>query len=357
MIYAEKIPTSRKVLVWGPCSASLGLLAAVATLLAACGGSPANTATQEIAGSAGEAGAAPALGEGGTSGKAGSSAGGAAGAVDCDQRVTKSSVLNESIFHSGFEVALGTAVLTPATESCAPGDLVIDATFHNRGGDAFQFGPEMLVTSGGNDYAYSPSSYTDIPAVPGGRTGKGTLHFNVDTKFDLNDATLIVGGAYEHKAVVPLGAKSPDTFVSLDPPDATLMGKFTAGTLQFDMKGGYIRADQPWDHTTLDEDHYSITLLFSATYIASTGLGGDNISRDNFDLLLPDGTAVAPDDAPVELLDNLGTTLDDLSMTFTVPGPMEGKFALEASGRWGKNDAAVSIAMPFVVPHIAAFGK
>jgi hypothetical protein len=264
-------------------------------------------------------------------------------------------VLNESIFHSGFEVALGTAVLTPATESCAPGDLAIDATFQNRGADAFQFGSQMLVTSGGNDYP--TTSTADLPTVPGGRSGKGTLHFAVDDKFTLNNATLIVGSTSEHEALVPLGAKSPDDFVSLEPADAPPMGKFTAGTLQFDMNGGYIRADQPWDHTTLDNKHFNITLLFSATYPASNGLGGDNISGDNFDLVLPDGTAVAPDDAPVELLDNAGTTKDGLDMTFTVPGPIEGNFVLEASGLWGQSLAAVSIEMPFAVPHIAAFGK
>src|SRR6266581_9323499 len=125
MIYLEKNPTSSKALVSARCSASLGLLVALSALLAACGGSPTNAGPEAIAGGAGKAGAASILGAGGTGGKAGLSAGGAAGAVDCDQRTTESSVLNESIFHSGFEVALGTAVLTPATESCAPGDLAV----------------------------------------------------------------------------------------------------------------------------------------------------------------------------------------------------------------------------------------
>jgi len=335
--------------------AALGAVAAIAATLAACGGNPMNPGAGAVAGSFGEAGAADSVGEGGTGSKVLASTGGAAGAVDCDQRVTESSVLNESIFHSGFEVALGTAVLTPATASCAPGDVTVDATFRNRGSDAFQFGPEMILTSGGKDYL--PSFTQDVPLVPGGRTGKGSLHFNVDSNFILDEATLIFGGAHEHKAIVPLGAKSPDDFLSLDPPDAPFMGKFTAGTLVFNMKGGYIRADQPWNHRTLDDKHYNITLLFSATYATSNGGGGDILSKDNFDLVLPDGTAVAPDDGPIELLDNVGTTVDDLDMTFTVPGPMEGKFALEASGRWGQNSAAVSIAMPFEVPHIASFGK
>ena len=358
MTNLKEIPTSPWPLVSGRRSTSLGPLVAVAALLAACGGGAASAGGE--AGASGSADDAGASGEalssnGGAAGRVSSNEAGAAGTVDCDQRKTATSPLNESIYHSGFEVALGSAVLTPATANCDPGDLAVDATFRNRGSDAFQFGPEMIVTSGGHEYSPSLSS-ADIPLVPGSRTGKGTLHFMVDRGFVLDDATLIVGGANEHQAIIPLGSKSPDAFVSLVSADATLMGKFAAGTVEFDMKGGYIRADQPWDHTTLDKSHYSVTLLFSATYTASNG-GGDNILSDNFDLKLSDGTAVAPDDASNVLLDNVGTTLDDLNVTFTVPGPMEGQFALEASGRWGQGAAVVSIAMPFEVPHNAAFGK
>ena len=354
MIYQIKFPA--KMPVSNRRSGCLGLAVALTMVLTACGGGSATSpdvTAGDGADSAGEGGARVA--PGGKDNKGGSANGGASGAVDCDLLATETSVLNESIYHSGFEVALGSAVLTPATESCTPGDVAVDATFRNRGSDPYQFDAEVILTSGGHDYALSFA--TDIPRVPAARTGKGVLHFAVDRDFSLSDATLTFGGARLHQALVPLGAESPDAFTSLMAYTVPLMGKFTAGTLQFDMKGGYIRPDQPWDHTTLDKKHYNVLLLFSATYVASNGAGGNNTDKDNFSLKLPDGTSVAADDGPIELFSNVGTTLDDLYVSFTVPGPMEGKFALEAIGRWGQKYAAASIVMPFEVPHIAEFGE
>jgi len=366
MTRLTKTPTIVRKPVTGRRSAQLGLVITLAGLLSGCGTGSTGGGDNEDAGAGGEAGASDSTaqssarnsghsGEGG--GGNGSTNAGAGGVVDCDQRKTESIVLNESIFHSGFEVTLGSAALTPATESCSPGELVVDATFRNRGNDAHRFDAEMILTSGGHDYT-PRSFFDDTPNVPGERTGKGTLHFAVDSDFVLNEATLIVGRASQHRAVIPLGSKSPDAFVSLEPLAAPLAGKFTAGTLVLDMKGGYIRTDLPWDHATLDKKHYSVVLLFSATYATSTGTNsGDYIDDENFNLRLPDGTAVASDEVPFTPIHVLGTTVDDLYAVFTVPGPMEGKFVLEANGEWGEKHAPVSITMPIEVPHIATFGK
>jgi hypothetical protein len=257
----------------------------------------------------------------------------------CADRASQVLSVNQKFYHSGFEVTLGDATYTAASSGCH-GEVAIAASFYNRGGANAELGARMLLTSGAKDYDSTPTQ-DDQRLVPGQRTGKGFLRFAVDEEFDIRAATLLVGDAGEHTAVVPIGADSPDELLTLEPADITLTDSATAGSLTFKMDGGYIHADLPSRHETLAKKYLELVLHFSVSAESQ-----ENISGDNFTLVLPDGTAVAPDAAPIELTRS-GTTIDNLAVVFRIDAPAEGKYAFQLGGMWGDRYAWVETEVPF----------
>lgn len=247
--------------------------------------------------------------------------------------------VGQTFWHSGFEVTLADATYTPAPPGCS-GEFVIAASFYNRGGGTASLDTRMLLTAAGKDYRLV-GRQDDIPSVPGKRTGKGFLRFTIDDMFDATQATLLVGSAGEHSATVPLGADSPDTLRSLEPLDIVLTDSAKAGPLTFKMAGGYLRADEPARHRTLATNDLNMVLFFGISATSS-----ENVYDDHFTLVLPDGTAVAPDLAPIELT-RAGATIDDLSVAFTVDAPAEGTYKLEIGGAWGPANEWTETEVPF----------
>jgi hypothetical protein len=287
-------------------------------------------------------GTASALGEAGFGGEASSGTMGSdepAPEAKCKSAASQLIEVDQTFWHSGFEVTLADATYVPAPHGCS-GELVIAASFYNRGGGSASLDTRMLLTAAGKDYRLA-SLQEDIPVVPGNRTGKGFLRFSVDDAFDATQATLLVGNAGEHSATVPIGVDSPDALRSLEPVDIVLTDSAIAGPLTFKMAGGYLRADEPARHSTLASKHLNIVLFFSLSATSS-----ENVFGDNFTLVLPDGTAVATDSAPIELT-RAGATMDDLSVAFTVDAPPERTYTLEIGGAWGPANAREKTAIPF----------
>lgn len=259
--------------------------------------------------------------------------------AECSTSASQVIDIGQTFWHSGFEVTLVDATYTPARRGCS-GEFVIAATFYNRGGGTASLDTRMLLTAAGKDYRLV-GRLGEIPSVPGQRTGKGFLRFSVDDTFDATQATLLVGSAGEHSATVPLGGNSPDGLRSLEPADIVLTDSATAGPLTFKMAGGYLRADEPSRHSTLATKHLNVVLFFSITATSR-----ENVGHDDFTLVLPDGTAVAPNQAPIELT-SAGTTIDDLSIAFTVDAPAEGTYKLAIGGTWGPANARTEAEIPF----------
>jgi hypothetical protein len=245
----------------------------------------------------------------------------------CSAPASQGTEVGQTFWHSGFEVTLADATYTPAPRGCS-GEFVIAASFYNRGGGTASLDTRLLLTAAGKDYRLA-GRQGDIPSVPGQRTGKGFLRFSIDDTFDATQATLLVGSAGEHSATVPVGLNSPDALRSLEPADIVLTDSATAGPLTFKMAGGYLRADEPSRHSTLATKHLNMVLFFSITATSR-----ENVDHDHFTLVLPDGTAVAPNQAPIELT-SAGATIDDLSVAFTVDAPAEGTYKLAFGGKWG----------------------
>lgn len=257
--------------------------------------------------------------------------------------------VGQTFWHSGFEVTLADATYKPAPRGCS-GEFVIAASFYNRGGGTASLDTRMLLTAAGKDYRLV-ARQDDIPSVPGQRTGKGFLRFSIDDTFDATQATLLVGNAGEHSATVPLGADSPDTLRSLEPVDIILTDSATAGPLTFKMAGGYLRADEPARHSTLATNHLNMVLFFSLSATSS-----ENVLTNHFTLVLPDGTAVAADAAPIELT-RAGATIDDLRVDFTVDAPGEGTYKLEFGGAWGPANEWTEAEIPFDIEEQPQFDQ
>ena len=337
--------------------ALLATLAASASLLA-CGGG----AGSPMLGNGGEAGADTGAGgePGSTIGRpsqannAGDTGEGGSPIVNCDERPTQSVTLNQPIWQTGFKVTLGTATLKPQTASCSPGILTIDAQFENRGTDTQTFDARTLLSSAGTDYELPYGQ--DLPNVPGGRLGKGSFAFNVDDTFSLDDATLSFGAAGRHQAKVPFGKDSPDPLITLEPQVLPIKGKVVAGNLTVNFEDAWARADLPWNYSSLPANEVYLTLHYNAM-VTEDVVYSDDLDDDTFVLLLPDGTSIAPDSAPLTFLEKKDVVVKDLQVSFAIPSPASGKYSLEVREINGVHNGPLAKAtFPFELPSFPTFG-
>ena len=130
--------------------------------------------------------------------------------------------------------------------------------------------------------------------------------------------------------------------MSLEPVPVKVTGTATAGQLQIATHDGELRADIPETHGEVDKGQFALTIDFDATN-NGTGGGGYPFVDDNLALTLPDGTTVAPDKAPIELLGHKATT-KNLSVRFLVDDPAAGDYVLLL--REGETEGK----LPFKIP-------
>ena len=230
--------------------------------------------------------------------------------------------VNQSFWFAGFRVTVGSATFDPAPDGGSP-QVTIDATYENQGTDPAIFDGTLSLAAGGS--FFEPGIGLEIPNVPGLSTGAGTIPFAVDESFSFDDAVLTIGLAENNQAVIPLGGTGEA--VTLEPTTLLVTGTASGGEVTVEVQGGELRADVPEEHSEIAKGHLALTLDFAATYTGDFAGGYAFAYSGNLALRLPDGTTVAPDEGPIELL-RAGTTLPDVSVRFTVNDPPAGTYAL-----------------------------
>src|SRR5437588_80294 len=88
---------------------------------------------------------------------------------------------------------------------------------HRREGgkhNAAPYNQDLVLQSGTSSYLRHDGADEKLPDVPGLQNTQGTIAFDVDEKFSLNNAVLLVGNANFNQATVPLGTSGK--YVSLE---------------------------------------------------------------------------------------------------------------------------------------------
>src|SRR6187431_1921442 len=194
--------------------------------------------------------------------------------------------VGQTIWFAGFKVAFGgaTAELTPGRG----GSVTIEATFENTGDEDARFDGSLNLASAGENATEGMGM--DIPSVPGGQTGKGTLAFDVEDSFTFDDAVLTVGRATNQQAIVPLTAMA-GTAVVLEPVEVAVSESGKADDLKIELNTGELRADQPWNHGQMEKGSFVLTVTYDASFVSDFA-GGFAFTAENVALTLPDGTTV-----------------------------------------------------------------
>lgn len=241
--------------------------------------------------------------------------------LDPSPAVTPGEVaIDQTVWFGGFKLTLGNASLL--TED-ARIFVDIDTLFENQGTSSATLNATLNLSSGLDNYQ-PDLARQDLPEVPGLTTGSGTLSFDVDGEFSFDDAILTIGNAENNQALIPLGTGG--TFVDLAPVAVAVKGAATGGELRVRVRGGGLRADIPDRHDQVEAGKRALSLDIDITYRGDRA-GGYAFSGNNLALTLPDGTTVAVDDGPIELL-RAGTTLPDQQVRFIVRDPAAGTYEL-----------------------------
>ena len=283
----------------------LAIAGALAISVAACGGSAA--ATQ-----------APAASEAAASVAAESMAPEPSAATTTVQ-------VDQTIWFAGFKVTFGEA--TAEITEGRGGSVAIEAMFENTGSEDARFDGSLNLASAGENAGEGMAM--DIPSVPGGQTGKGTLAFDVEDSFTFDDAVLTVGLPENQQAIVPLTAMA-GTAVTQEPVAVSATGEGTADTLKLELLGGEYRADQPWNHGQMKKGTFVLTVTYDATFLSDFA-GGFAFTAENVALKLPDGTTVGViQDGESQSIELIGpeSTTKDLYSRFEIEDPAAGDYAL-----------------------------
>jgi hypothetical protein len=226
--------------------------------------------------------------------------------------------VDEQAWFGGFKLTFLKASLT----SSDLGNLVeIETEFENEGDADAPLNAEMNLASAGENYEVDSS---DVPNVPGKAKGKGSLKFTVDGSFTFDDAVLTIGSSDLNQAFIPIGDEGD--LVTLEPRPITVSGTAQSGTLKIDARAAELRYDDPDRHAQVEEGKAALGLTIDATFVSDFA-GGFALTAANLGLTLPDGTTVAPDVSPIELLQPRSTLTDQL-VRFIVDNPPEGKYQL-----------------------------
>jgi hypothetical protein len=238
--------------------------------------------------------------------------------------VTTVSVDQEAWF-AGFHVTFGEA--TSEIRPKRGGTVRIAAKFENTGDDSARLDATLTLVSA--DETATEGFDMDIPSVPGGQTGKGTLAFDVEDTFSFDDAVLTLGLPTNQQAVVPLSPKA-GAAVTRKPSDLSLSGSGKAGALKLELNAGEVRADSPWKHGQQEKGSLILTVRYDASF-ESDFAGGFAFTAENVALKLPDGTTVAViGDGQSQSNELIGpkSTMKDLFSRFEIEDQAPGAYVL-----------------------------
>lgn len=292
-----------------------GLTLLTAGLVGACGGG----GDDDDGGTGGTRTAAPTTAAGG--------GGGDDGGTDGDALDGLTFRINETFYHSGFEVELGEGRVEAVKDAFGNIDgyvLTIEGTFKNLGDSQFSFGPEMTIVQGTKNY--TKNFGTKDPTAGSGLTGEGELLFNVDEQFDYEQAKLVVGEGDETRAEIPFAPAAGD-LVALAPEDLTLTGDISLALIDLTFTGAELRYDVPERWETVDDGDRALTLRFDAT---SRKTGNWNVFAQEFSLTKPNGNSVPVSGSKLGSLPGSaeGTATEGLYLRFTVDADAKGDYSL-----------------------------
>jgi hypothetical protein len=191
-----------------------------------------------------------------------------------------------SVWYLGFKLTPG----VPTLETGPAGGTVVavPVTLENQGVRPADLGFDVVLSSG--DHHWTLGSGTDVPQVPGRRTGTGTLRFAVDDAFSLADAVLAFGAAGDNQAAFPLG--SHGRLVTLAPvPARTAAPALAVGGVRLELRGAELRFEIPgtptYLATPLRQGSCALVVRFDAS---TTQPYGFLLKGTNLVLAAPDGT-------------------------------------------------------------------
>jgi hypothetical protein len=225
---------------------------------------------------------------------------------------------------AGFHLTFGTASVELDPMG---GTVLIEAEFENTGDEDARLDATLDLAYDG-EHA-SEGFEMDLPSVPGGSTSDGTFAFFVQPEFTFDDAVLTLGRSGNQQAIVPLTPAAGEAR-TLEPVAVEASGSAQADDLRLDLRGGELRADQPWSHGQMEEGSFVLTLEYDATF-DSDFAGGFAFASENVALTLPDGTTVGViqdgRSQSIELI-GPGSTVKDLYSRFEIDDPASGDYVL-----------------------------
>ena len=265
-----------------------------------------------------------------------------------DDRTAVTSVLEpetvevgSTVWFAGFEITVESASIVPADGTDVLDDRVdVELALENLGDVTTTLDATFVLTSSGSSYEAFES---DLPSVPGAARGVGSVRFAVDDDVTFDDAVITIGRPTNNQAVVPLDGT--DGLVTLEPVDPGITTSGTGGELQADVTAGELRWDIPESHRQVEDGSAALTLTINITYLGDFP-GGYAFGPNNLALRLPDGTTIAREDGPIELI-RAGTTVRDATFLFIIDSPSEGEYAVvitdDAGGGVARGDAPFTI--------------
>ena len=236
------------------------------------------------------------------------------------------SAVGLTYFTEEFKVTVLSTEVKPDANNPKRATLEILLECENVGGAEGYCPGDARIESDGE--FYTPGE-TDLPIVPVGRTGKGSMKFGVDEKFKLVDAVLRVGSAPRHVVVVPLcpGPSSPDT-VLLAPVDIGMSGVITAGEVTTTVKKARLAVDYP-NHRTRDAKKLTMYLTMDVAAKVTEEYSGYYLDHGLYTLKLPNGNTAQSEGWSIE---GGWTETDrnesDVVIRFEVPNPPAGSYSL-----------------------------
>jgi hypothetical protein len=271
-----------------------------------------------------------------------------------DTTPLQTSPVNLTVWNYGFEIEIIDAELSQQRRTGA-GVLVhtlkVNARFTNQSTDPGHLrGGVFTVAQGGNAYVLDGSG-SSLPQVPGGLSTTGHLQFTVQDPFDLNSATLLIGGGPDNEARVPLGPQGGD-LVDLAPFDVAASGMIETTLVDLVITGVLVRADTPHNHSSLAAGERTVYVHFDGV---SRRQGNWRLFHESFTLILPNGNAVPVAGSDIHSMsgpgdgwsgfgpldeDVEGTTTSGMYVRFLVPTPTAGEYTLRyrTTERWATFD-------------------
>jgi hypothetical protein len=309
------------------------MLVAVVVLLAGCGGGVVEDAL-----------GLPDAGVVTTATSRSDDSGGSAGAIE-DQTFT----VGQHFWHSGFRVDVLDGAITTTEDQLSnrvTRVLSLTAALENTGLDTGFFGPPLTVVTATN--SYPASLLSDVPDVPGGLKGQASFDFKIDEGFDLASAELVVGDSRDNQARVPLSGGGES--VRLEPRNLAIAGTMTMELIDLSFTSAALRYDIPDRHRQVEVGKLALTLNFDA--LSRKG-GNWQLFAADFALILPDGTAIAPDAIEIGSLpgSDAGVSTQDRYLQFLVDEGAAGDYTLRLTpGSWfigedGVTEATFSFAI------------